>query len=236
MRSSSLVVLLCVLLVSAYRGLGLQQGVRRGATAAKRRDNVRVSLTPQEPPSLSRQVATAALAVALACLPGSVQARPEGVNRPDLLPSGPTTPLIDTANFLTKGQEKKVVEKLNKLEAATGFKLRVLCQSYPETPGLAIKDYWKVDGNTVVLVADKGEGFNRKGIPSNIINLNIGANVELVLPTQFWTRLTNKLGNQPYVKSVGADAAVINTVEAITFCLEDKSCTDVPFETGVSQF
>jgi len=176
-------------------------------------------------------VATAC--VLASCFVGSADARPEGVNRPDLLPSGAVTPLIDTANFLTKGQEKKIVGKLEQLEKATGYKLRVLCQSYPNTPGLAIKDYWKVDDNTVVLVLDKGEGFNRKGIPSNIINLNIGANVDLVLPSQFWTRVTNKLGNQPYVKAVGADAATINAVEAITYCLEDKTCTDVPFDVAI---
>ena len=140
------------------------------------------------------------------------------------------SPIIDTANFLTKGQEKKIVTKLEQLEKSTGYKLRVLCQSYPNTPGLAIKDYWKVDDNTVVLVLDRGEGFNRKGIPSNIINLNIGSNVELVLPSQFWTRVTNKLGNQPYIRAVGADAATINAVEAISYCLEDKTCTDVPFD------
>ena len=162
-------------------------------------------------------------------------ARPEGVNRPDLLPAGPVTPLIDVGNFLTKGQERKVVDSLNRLEKNTGWKVRVLCQAYPQTPGLAIKDYWKVNDDTVVVVVDKGEGFNRKGIPSNIINLNIGKNVELVLPSQFWSRVTNKLGNQPYVKAVGADSAVLNTVEAITYCLEDKSCTDVPFDIP-SQF
>ena len=161
----------------------------------------------------------------------SAAARPEGVNRPELLPKGPQTPLIDVGNFLAKGQEKRMVEKLNTLEKKTGFKLRVLCQAYPDTPGLAIKDYWHLDDDSIVLVVDKGEGFNRKGIPSNIINLNIGKNVEMAgLSNQFWNRVTNKLGNQPYVKAVGADTAVINTVEAITFCLETTDCTDVPFE------
>jgi hypothetical protein len=60
------------------------------------------------------------------------------------------------------------------------------------------------------------KGFNRKGIPTNIINLNIGKNLELTLPSQFWVRLSNKLGNQFYVKENGEDIAVLNAVEAIT--------------------
>ena len=155
-------------------------------------------------------------------------AKPEGVNRPELLPKGEMVTLIDVANFLSKGQEKKAMSSIAVLEKNTGYKLRVLCQSYPETPGLAIKEYWDVDDNTVVMVIDKGEGFNRKGIPTNIINLNIGKNVD-VLPNQFWTRLSNKLGNQPYVKANGDDVAILNAVEAITYCLQDKSCVDIPF-------
>jgi hypothetical protein len=161
--------------------------------------------------------------------PEVVHARPEGVNRPDLLPKGPKSSLIDVANFLSKGQEKKIVSSISELEKATGYKLRVLCQSYPNTPGLAIKEYWNVDDKTVVLVVDRGEGFNRKGIPSNMINLNIGKEVEDVLPGQFWARVTNKLGNQPYIKQNGEDVAILNAVEAITFCLQDKTCKDIPF-------
>ena len=156
-------------------------------------------------------------------------ARPEGVNKPELLPKD-FSPLIDVANYLTKGEEKKVVEKITNLEKKTGFKLRVLCQSYPNTPGLAIKDYWKVDDNTLVMVIDQGEGFNSKNIPRNIINLNIGRNVEDTLSNLFWSRLTNKLGTTFYVREKGIDTAVLNAVEAITFCLEDKECKDIPFE------
>ena len=48
-------------------------------------------------------------------------ARPEGGNRPELLPKGPETPLIDVGNFLAKGQEKRVIEKLNELQKKTGL-------------------------------------------------------------------------------------------------------------------
>lgn len=83
---------------------------------------------------------------------------------------------------------------------------------------------------TLIMVIDKGDGFSRKGIPTNIINLNLGANLEQVLPNQFWTRLTDKLGNQFYVKKVGEDTAVLNAIEAITYCLETKECADLPFQ------
>lgn len=74
------------------------------------------------------------------------------MNRPELLPSGDVTPVIDVAGFLTDGDEARLKAKVTALEKDTGYKLRVLAQNYPETPGLAIKDYWSVDENTVVFV------------------------------------------------------------------------------------
>ena len=40
--------------------------------------------------------------------------------------------------------------------------------------GLAVKDFWNVDADTVVFVADPSLG--------NILNFNIGANIDLQVP------------------------------------------------------
>lgn len=41
--------------------------------------------------------------------------------------------------------------------------------------GLAIKDFWGVDADTVVFVADPGLG--------NILNFNVGQNIDLMVPS-----------------------------------------------------
>ena len=48
------------------------------------------------------------------------------------------------------------------------------CLPPPETPGLAIRDYWKVDDSTIVFVADPTF--------TNLINVNVGQNVDLDVP------------------------------------------------------
>ena len=148
---------------------------------------------------------------------GPAAARLEGVNNPQLLPTTPNVPVIDVAGFLSKGQARTAqlnqlwlrtqapdltrvrlsacqVERLTSvvksLEADTGIKLRVLSQAYPNTPGLAVRDYWGVDADTAVFVADPGTG--------NILNFNVGANVDFKVPRTFWTRLAGKYGTKFY--------------------------------------
>ncbi|UPQ99485.1 thylakoid lumenal 15.0 kDa protein [Chloropicon primus] len=142
----------------------------------------------------------------------AAEARLEGVNKPELLPKE-YTPLIDVADFLTSGEEQRVVKTLERLERDTGVKLRVLAQNYPETPGLAIKDFWKVDASTVVLVADPNTG--------NITNFNVGEDVDIQVPRNFWSKVAGKFGNKFYWQDQGADRAIINSVNAIDFCVRE---------------
>jgi hypothetical protein len=72
--------------------------------------------------------------------PSAAMARLDPVNRPDLLPKDSNQNVIQTEKFLTSGQVKRMNDMLTNLERDTGFRLRVLCQSYPNTPGLGRVD------------------------------------------------------------------------------------------------
>ena len=41
--------------------------------------------------------------------------------------------------FLTPGEEKRLAKIIDGIERDCGFKVRLLAQNYPVTPGLAIK-------------------------------------------------------------------------------------------------
>lgn len=135
----------------------------------------------------------AAVTLAAVSTPLAASARLEAVNRPDLLPNEKTN-VIQVEKFLTSGQAKRMNEQLTNLERDTGFRVRVLCQAYPTTPGLAIRDYWDLgketqkDDKYIVLVVDQ---FGGKG---NVLNFNVGEGVKFALPNVFWTRLQAKFG------------------------------------------
>jgi hypothetical protein len=175
--------------------------------------------------SLPRREFLGGAAAALGGLyPLAASARPEGVNKPELLPSYQTN-VIDLQKFLTSGQAKKIDQQITTLQEKTGIKLRLLCQEYPQTPGLAIKDYWGVDSNTIVMVVDKGSKGN-----ANILNFNVGESVKLALPNQFWTRLQSTFGTTFFVRDNGEDVAIQRAIDSIDFCLRDGFCVDVPLQ------
>ncbi|KAL1511109.1 hypothetical protein AB1Y20_005930 [Prymnesium parvum] len=180
--------------------------------------------SPSAPPAVGRR---ALLRTALLLAPLPAVARPEGVNKPELLPPFATN-VIDLQRFLTTGQVKAIDKQLADLEKATGVKLRVLCQSYPETPGLAIKEYWKLDERSIVMVVDKGQ--SKGGNVANILNFNVGEGLKLNLPNQFWTRLQSTFGNNFFVRDNGEDVAITRAIDTIDYCLRDELayCTDVP--------
>lgn len=132
--------------------------------------------------------------VAVATSVQSADARLEAVNRPDLLPKETGLNVIQTEKFLTAGQARRMNDLLTALERDTGVRLRVLCQNYPNTPGLAIRDYWDLgkedqkDDKYIVLVVDQFGGMG------NVLNFNVGDGVKFALPNVFWTRLSGKYG------------------------------------------
>ncbi|XP_022962683.1 thylakoid lumenal 15.0 kDa protein 2, chloroplastic-like [Cucurbita moschata] len=145
-----------------------------------------------------------------------------GVNKPELLPKEFTS-VIDVAGFLSDGQEIRLKQEIADIEKDTGYKLRVLAQNYPVTPGLAIKDFWQVDDRTIVFVADPTFG--------NILNFNVGTSVDLDIPRSFWSRLAGKYGNIFYWKEKGEDASIESAVIAISNCLKEpvgpNNCSEI---------
>ena len=59
--------------------------------------------------------------------------RPEGVNKPELLPKEQTN-VIDLMRYLTSGEVKKLDKQVEKLEKDTGFRLRCGKTPQPSAP------------------------------------------------------------------------------------------------------
>lgn len=72
----------------------------------------------------ARQAAATAAAVLVVATAGPAAARLEGVNKPELLPPGPPTPVLDVADFLTEGEEARLRTRVEALERDTGVRLR----------------------------------------------------------------------------------------------------------------
>lgn len=223
--------LTCMGYASAFAPTGTLHG--RAVVATK------MTTTPTDhdhellPPSSSssrREALVATAFATVAALAPRAEARLEPVDRPDLLPTEKNQPVIQIEKFLTNGQVKRISEQLTRLEKDTGFRVRLLCQAYPKTPGLAIRDYWSLgkedqqDDKYIVLIVDQ---FGGKG---NALNFNVGEGVKFALPNVFWTRLSGKYGTVFYVRENGIDVAIENALDSVTTCLrsEDQFCVNVP--------
>jgi hypothetical protein len=140
------------------------------------------------------------------------------LDNPELLPDHDTT-VIDLARVLTDSQRANLEQQLEQFEAANGWKLRVLTQ-FDQTPGLAVRDYWKLDERSLLLVADPRGG--------NLLNFNVGDALFALMPRTYWVELQTRFGNQYYVRDHGEDGAVFDALEAVEICLERGGCQVVP--------
>jgi hypothetical protein len=140
------------------------------------------------------------------------------VENPQLLPDHPTN-VIDLANNLTQIQEEKLDQELGAFEQETGWKLRVLTQ-FDQTPGRAVKGFWGLDDNSIMLVAD-GRG-------GNILNFSVGENIYPLLSRTFWVELQTRFGNQFFVRDHGEDQAILQTIQTLETCLRQDGCGVVP--------
>ncbi|MEB3339505.1 TPM domain-containing protein [Okeania sp.] len=142
----------------------------------------------------------------------------QAYDNPDLLPAE-QTPIIDLARTFTDIQEESLAKDLEQFETETGWKLRVLTQ-FDSTPGRAVKDFWGLDNNSVLLVADSRGG--------NILNFNVGRALYQFLPRTFWVELQTRYGNQFFVRDQGEDQSIIQSLESIKICLRQGGCNVVP--------
>ncbi len=55
----------------------------------------------------------------------------------------------------------------------------------------------------------------------NILNFNVGANVDFAVPRTFWTRLAGKYGTKFFWQNNGEEAAVEAAVNAINACMRE---------------
>ena len=85
-----------------------------------------------------------------------------------------------------------------------------------------MKNYWDMDDGA----SDRTGSTPASPQSDSLLQVSTSEGGGVGSPTMFWSRVTNKPGNMPYVREKGEDMAVLNAVEAITYCLED-----IPFDS-----
>jgi len=114
------------------------------------------------------------------------------------------------AKILSARQLRELGEKIGDMERVAKVRLRVLTQTFPTTPGLAIKDYWKPDGRTIIYVHDTG-GLGETAV----VNFNAGPEVERMQPLTYWRRVHNTYGNRYYIREHGDTDTVMDVVSEL---------------------
>ena len=167
---------------------------------------------------LLKKVSVYFFAFTLILLTWSIAPAAQAYDNPDLLPEIRTN-IIDLADSLTSLEKERLDRELDDFETETGWKLRVLTQ-FDRTPGRAVKDFWKLDDRSVLLVADPRGG--------NLLGFSVGDALYELLPRTFWIELQTRYGNQFYVRENGEDASILDALESLKYCLRQGGCQVVP--------
>ena len=152
--------------------------------------------------------------------------------------------VADTANYLNVQERERLERILAKLEADTGYTLRVLSRSrqgisseeevdWTRQPAKSILSCGfgiKPTPQTILVVADRGIQGALEAGSSFITYPYIGDGVMFSLPGVFWGRLQREYGRKAFVEKRGEAASIVTSCEIIITCLrnEEQFCTDVP--------
>ena len=169
----------------------------------------------------SRVLGASAAALVAFSWPSEVNAK---IAQLSSIPAG--SRIADLERVLTSGEESRLDAALANLESENGIRVRLLSQGEGNAPGVAVRQFFGLDDQTVLVVVDVRSG--------NILNFRVGDNVQKILPTSFWVELGNRFGNKFYVRDHGIDVAVLDTIKAIAECSRPGRaiCNAVP---GVTQ-
>lgn len=125
--------------------------------------------------------------------------RPSFAAEPEQAPSA----VLDLQGYLPAYDLDRLDRILTKLEADTGFKVRVLTQSRETAPEMGpVLQRWRLgdggrlrDPNAVLVVADRGLRGKLESAGGSFIRYEVGDNVRVRVPDSYWGRLQRSVGN-----------------------------------------
>tara|TARA_B110001452_G_scaffold263825_1_gene265852 strand:+ start:711 stop:1319 length:609 start_codon:yes stop_codon:yes gene_type:complete len=201
-------------------------------------------LSPPPPPRPSIGLALQRRAL-LPLIAAGLGSWPSFAAEPERAPSA----VLDLQGYLPPSDLDRLDRILTKLEADTGFKVRVLTQSRETAPEMGpVLQRWRVgdggrlrDPNAVLMVADRGLRGKLEQAGGSFIRYEVGDNVRVRVPDSYWGRLQREYAKIDFIQKRGEAAAIITSCELIISCLRNDDfsdpsiCTDVP-KAGESFF
>ena len=176
--------------------------------------------------------AVAAAALALTLPSAAVAAEMLGGSEIDVAVTRPTPGttsdvLLDYGKVFAPERAAEVSRSLERLEAETGWRLRVVTAYGPSgAPSVnELYKYFAADRRTIIMTADEFKG--------NVLEFYYDTqSTKEVVPKNVFQELRGRYGNKYFIDEEGLDEAVFKATEALRGCLAQGGCTFVP---GLSQ-